>query len=164
VTSGIQRVPVFTPGSRSHPEQAGTTGSRSHPGFHASSGSPFFRSHPDIYNIYIYVCICINNQRNNFGYGDFLRNKLHVHNKFDTSTLKLRFTLRHNKYVRCAHGAVGVTLVPHLLTPVRRNWKYVPVLRRRCVQMSLVHMSLLPKEDVRQFSKPRGGKHSPIFT
>jgi hypothetical protein len=77
-------------------------------------------------------------------------NELHVHNKLDTSTVKLRITLRHNEYGRCAHGALCVRLVPYLLTPVRRNRKYVPLVRCCCVQMSLVHISLLPKENVRQ--------------
>ena len=91
-------------------------------------------------------------------------NKLHVRNKFDTSKVKMRITLRHNKYGRCAHGVLCVRLVPYLLTPVRRNRKYVPLVRRLCVQMSLVHISLLPKENVRQCSKPRGSKRSPILT
>jgi len=92
-----------------------------------------------------------------------MRNKLHVHNKFDTSTAKLRIPLD-NKYGRCAHGAVCVRLVPYLLTPVSRNRKYVPLVRCRFIQMSLVHISILPKEDVRQCSEPRGSRRSPILT
>jgi hypothetical protein len=91
-------------------------------------------------------------------------NKLHVHNEFETSVVKLRLTLRHNKYGCSAHGALCVRLVLQTLTPVRRNRKYVPLVRRPCVKMSLVHVSLLPKEDVRRCSKPRGSKRSPVLT
>ena len=162
----------LTPRTRSHPEP-GTTGSRIRPelrvpGVTRNNGFSYSPQVPWVTRIsgfpespgYIYI----NYLRNNIGYCQFMRNKLHVRNKFHTSTVKLRITLRHNKYGLCAHGAVCVTLVPHLLTPVRRNRKYVPLLRRRCLQMSLVHISLLPKEVTRQCSKPRGSKRSPILT
>ena len=116
VTRNPERVPEFTPGSRSHP------------GFLESYGSPVFRIHPDIY---IYF-----NLRNNFGYGQFLRNKLHVHNKFDTSTVKLRITLRHNNYVRCAHGVMCVTLYLtywHLVAGIGNTCRYFGDSAFRCL-------------------------------
>jgi hypothetical protein len=57
-----------------------------------------------------------------------------------------------------------VRLVLQLLTPVRWNRKYVPLVRRPCVKMSLVHVYLLPKQDVRRCSKPSGSKRSPVLT